>query len=111
MLGEVSGCDNSTSHGKARTGRYTNCCINLSPGNLMRRLGVAHKAADRAVETGEKHLPWLSWEARLRIAAQLACVIRDLHARGVLHHDLKPENMLLDSCGTAPSIRLTDFGT
>lgn len=38
-------------------------------------------------------------EGRLHLAHQLACVVADLHQRGVLHGDLTPENTLVDDDG------------
>ncbi len=41
------------------------------------------------------------------LVAELADALSHAHARGVLHRDLKPHNVLLDEAGTP---RLTDFG-
>ena len=42
-----------------------------------------------------------------RLAAELLAALRAIHAAGVLHRDVKPENVLIDPDGNA---RLTDFG-
>jgi eukaryotic-like serine/threonine-protein kinase len=42
-----------------------------------------------------------------RIASELASALGHAHAQGVLHRDVKPTNVLLDSDGTA---KLADFG-
>ncbi|RYE97464.1 MAG: hypothetical protein EOO41_03495 [Methanobacteriota archaeon] len=44
---------------------------------------------------------------RLRLLLEIARGVRFLHARGIVHADLKPGNVMLDRTGTA---QLTDFG-
>ena len=41
------------------------------------------------------------------VAAQMLAALRCIHAAGVLHRDVKPENVLIDEAGRA---HLTDFG-
>lgn len=43
----------------------------------------------------------------IRILMQLAEALRYAHSKGVLHGNLKPENVLLDACG---NVLVTDFG-
>ena len=44
----------------------------------------------------------------LRISIPLAAVVGRMHARGLIHKDLKPANILVDDAGG--SVRLTGFG-
>lgn len=54
----------------------------------------------------------LAPELRLEIAAQIAETLAAAHGVGVLHKDLKPSNVLVDSGGGGPPrIKLADFGS
>lgn len=50
---------------------------------------------------------WLSVSDAVRIAGQIASALEHAHARGVVHRDVKPENILIDRAGHAS---LADFG-
>jgi len=52
-------------------------------------------------------LEHVSWDRASKIVEQLASALDHAHDRGVLHLDLKPENVLLDGQG---DVHLTDFG-
>jgi serine/threonine protein kinase/tetratricopeptide (TPR) repeat protein len=53
----------------------------------------------------------LKWEDILRILLGLLDALAHAHARGVIHRDLKPGNILLASpSDLRPGIKLTDFG-
>jgi eukaryotic-like serine/threonine-protein kinase len=69
---------------------------------------------------GESLLDWVDrspdWAAmpiedRLALFIQVAQAVQAAHGAGVLHKDLKPANILLDSSLPAPQIRITDFGS
>ena len=53
------------------------------------------------------HGCWLPPAEIAEIAAQLEHALQDLHARGVFHGDLSPQNVLIDTSGR---LRLLDFG-
>ena len=46
-------------------------------------------------------------EVKFRVICGIAFGMKELHSKGILHHDLKPANVLLDSSYTA---KLADFG-
>jgi len=47
---------------------------------------------------------------RLDLMVQCAQAVADAHSAGVLHKDIKPENILIDDCSGAPRVQLCDFG-
>jgi serine/threonine protein kinase len=47
------------------------------------------------------------WRRLLPVLLQVARVLEHAHSRGVVHRDIKPGNVLLDSAGV---VRVTDFG-
>ncbi|RIK83606.1 MAG: hypothetical protein DCC68_03125 [Planctomycetota bacterium] len=49
----------------------------------------------------------ISWREAARLCSQTARALAAAHARGVLHLDVKPENIIVDEKGAA---RLIDFG-
>ena len=51
----------------------------------------------------------LNMEMKLCLLTEIAQVIADMHSSGIIHGDLKPENVLLSS-HQPPKIRLADFG-
>lgn len=48
---------------------------------------------------------------RLDLLAQVAGAVSAAHGIGVLHKDLKPANIIIDTSGDAPRARLSDFGS
>ena len=60
----------------------------------------------RSLREGMLEAP-LSEAAAVGLGVQVAAALDYAHERGVLHNDVKPDNILIDDAGTA---RLTDFG-
>lgn len=46
----------------------------------------------------------------VELMRQLASALKHLHDKGIIHHDLKNENVLVDLSGENPIIKLCDFG-
>jgi WD40 repeat protein/serine/threonine protein kinase len=49
----------------------------------------------------------LSYRKGIEIARQICAGLREAHAEGVIHRDLKPQNIMLDTAGNA---KIMDFG-
>ena len=60
-----------------------------------------------AAQGGAKKLPLAQ---RIELAAQAAEALGAAHAVGVLHKDLKPSNLLMESTDAGERLRLVDFG-
>ena len=53
----------------------------------------------------------LSWARTLRIAVQIARALQVVHDMGVVHRDLKPDNIyLIERAGRTEFVKLLDFG-
>ena len=60
-----------------------------------------------SASTPERQLTARSWKKIAKIGVQAASALRYAHGRGLLHRDIKPGNLLLDTSGT---VWITDFG-
>lgn len=52
----------------------------------------------------------LEVRSRLRLFLQVCSAVEHAHAKGVIHRDLKPGNMLIESSDAGVSLRVIDFG-
>ncbi|MCA9567185.1 MAG: serine/threonine protein kinase, partial [Myxococcales bacterium] len=74
------------------------------------RLEVGQQVLVMELVTGgslQEHLGDLPWTRCAEVLEQLLDALRYVHARGLVHRDVKPANVLLDASGGA---RLVDFG-
>lgn len=75
---------------------------------LAMKLGEGGSLADRLRETDTSGRPAVySGEKAARLMAKIARGVHHAHERGVLHRDLKPHNIILDTAGEP---MITDFG-
>ncbi|WP_007516349.1 serine/threonine-protein kinase [Pseudofrankia saprophytica] len=57
-----------------------------------------------------RHEAPLPVDEAARIVIDVLWALDNVHSAGVVHRDVKPENVLLESRGNGPAVRLTDFG-
>ncbi|MDT3443753.1 MULTISPECIES: serine/threonine-protein kinase [unclassified Pseudofrankia] len=57
-----------------------------------------------------RHEAPLPVDEAVRIVIDVLWALDNVHGAGVVHRDVKPENVLLESRGNGPAVRLTDFG-
>lgn len=77
-----------------------------SSGAVGQRPYLVYELVEGARELSEV-LPSLSLVDRVELVTQVARALGYAHARGVVHRDVKPANVLVDASGRA---RLVDFG-
>ncbi|XP_063803619.1 protein kinase C delta type-like [Pseudophryne corroboree] len=85
---------NFLTHGYAafQTHRYLYCVMELASGGDLLDF----------FETSEMDLPTITF-----IAAELVCGLQFMHSKGIIHRDIKMENVLLTADG---HVKITDFG-
>jgi serine/threonine protein kinase len=71
---------------------------------LMLRILIALYEQVGAKETFKEE------EAR-EIAKTLLSALKHMHDTGVVHRDLKPQNIIYDSDSSAANLKIVDFGT
>ncbi len=52
----------------------------------------------------------MPWREAVRIAIEAAKALEAAHAAGLVHRDLKPQNLMLTGASDAPDVKLLDFG-
>ena len=77
-----------------------------SAGSVRGRPYLCFELVEGAQTLGDS-LRELPLDERLRVLTELGEALAYAHAQGVVHRDVKPENVLIDPAGRA---RLTDFG-
>lgn len=78
----------------------------ISNGTLEEKLHPDMSSCENG--RGRRYSKTLSWKNRVKIAFQLAQALEYLHQKSIIHGDIKPSNVLLDS---NLNCKLCDFGS
>jgi serine/threonine protein phosphatase PrpC len=81
--------------------------IELTPGRQTRLYSVMPFYEGETLEARLARSPSVGFEEGLRIALKLTRAIATLHRAGIIHRDIKPDNVLLERGG---GLRLIDLG-
>lgn len=68
---------------------------------------VMELAAEGSVRAELDRRGQFPWDEAVKLMAPIATAVAAAHARGIVHRDIKPDNILIDDYGNP---RLTDFG-
>ncbi|KAK9664308.1 hypothetical protein RND81_14G032500 [Saponaria officinalis] len=74
------------------------------------RGGSLKNYIEKLLKAGEKHVPV---DLALCIARDVACALKELHSKHIIHRDVKSENVLIDlelkRSDGSPTVKLSDF--
>jgi len=76
--------------------------------HIVTELCAGGELFDRIVD--DDGAPALAEDAAARVLRQVLAAVAHLHARGVAHRDVKPENILFASPAADAPVKLVDFG-
>ena len=85
--------------------QYLYMCMELAPGGELLRLILHHKELQVSLGKTDRAC---SLDMAQFYATEIVEALEYLHSQGIIHRDMKPENVLITSSG---HLKVTDFGT